>query len=149
VNKKQKRVLFISLVLISLAILGRYMNADAENKTYIEQSIGALFSHVIIPPAPTIWDGYEELERICACESGLGTFIPHQFEDDGTPLWSRLGTNDVGACQIHMPLHASASITMGLDVVSSFEDNVAYAKFLYDHQGNKPWRASEMCWGSL
>jgi len=35
---------------------------------------------------------------------------------------------------------------MGLDIVNSFEDNVTFAKWLYDKEGWMPWIASKDGW---
>jgi hypothetical protein len=32
--------------------------------------------------------------------------------------------------------------------IYSLEGNMAYAKFLYENEGTKPWRSSSKCWES-
>jgi len=67
-----------------------------------------------------------------------------QFDRNGDPLWSE--TRDAGACQINIPIHNETAEKMGLDVVNSEQDNIAYAKYLYDKNGTRDWIASKACW---
>lgn len=99
-----------------------------------------------------IWDGYPLLRRICGSESAGGPRNePRQFEGDGTPNWGweKHGAGyarvqrDVGACQINTWVHAGDYEKMGLDVVHSEADNIAFAKWLFDTQGWHPWIASK------
>ncbi len=98
-----------------------------------------------------IWAGYPILRRICACEStGSPTSEPRQFNDDGSILWGKekgkIVKRDVGACQINTKAHKKILKQMDLDVINSLEDNVEYAKILYDRNGVNDWRASISCW---
>ena len=100
-----------------------------------------------------VWLGYSKLKKICACESAGGSDRePRQFDEKGNPLWGydpKTGKpikNDVGMCQISLPYHLKETKRLGLDVINSFEDNVAFAKILWKREGDKPWRASEKCW---
>lgn len=84
----------------------------------------------------------EESERAVAvalCESGV-----EQFRDDGEPVQGP--TQDFGLFQIHIPTHGPRLEQLGLDVKHSIEDNIAYARLLYDSEGWQPWTASEHCW---
>lgn len=47
-------------------------------------------------------------------------------------------TQDSGIFQIHEPSHGVRMEALGLDPFD-VEDNVAYARNLYDEQGWKPW----------
>jgi hypothetical protein len=99
-----------------------------------------------------IWDGYPLLKRICGAESAGGPENkPRQFDDGGSPLWGweKHGViyarvqRDVGACQINTWVHAGDYEKMGLDVIHSEADNIAFAKWLFDTQGWHPWIASK------
>ena len=93
-----------------------------------------------------VWENYSKLKSLCGCEStGSPTSEPRQFRDD-KPLWSDFGTPDVGACQINISAHKKELEKLKLDVVNSFDDNIKFAKLLYDREGTEPWSASKSCW---
>ncbi len=104
-----------------------------------------------LPPA-SIWDGYAQLKRICAAESNYDpTSEPRQRLPDGSLLWGwqdgKIIKRDIGACQINLKVWGTTASAMGLDVVNSEDDNIAFAKWLYDRYGWKPWSASKGDWG--
>lgn len=107
-----------------------------------------------LPIKDLVWKDYPELKKICACESaGQPYREPRQFNSDKTPLWGndpKTGKpikNDVGMCQISLHYHGKETKRLGLDVINSEEDNVSYAKILYDKEGSRPWNASKKCHG--
>ena len=51
-------------------------------------------------------------------------------------------TEDRGLLQIHLPAHQKRAVSMGLDVVNSWEDNLRYGVLLYREQGVAPWVCS-------
>jgi hypothetical protein len=53
---------------------------------------------------------------------------------------------DVGVLQINLEAHGDELARLGLDVVNSEADNIAYGKLLYDREGLKPWFPSRKCW---
>lgn len=70
----------------------------------------------------------EDVERalaIAKCESG---FNPN----------AKGPTQDSGIFQLHEPSHGKRMEKLGLDPFD-VEDNVAFARMLYDEQGWKPW----------
>jgi len=72
--------------------------------------------------------------KVAACESGLN------------PLADRGGLNvDVGLFQINQ-VHLDRLNELGLDR-RDIDDNLKYARMLYDEQGLDPWYMSEHCWG--
>lgn len=88
-----------------------------------------------------------KLKRICACEStGDPEGIPQHYERDGvTVLKGRITPEDKGMCQINEFFHARNAKSLDLNIEDPF-DNVAYANWLYEHEGDKPWSASAKCW---
>lgn len=78
---------------------------------------------------------------IAKCESGS-----KQFNEDGTVLRGRVNSLDVGFFQINEKYHLESSIKLGYDIYTE-EGNKAYAVYLYEHQGAKPWKASAPCHG--
>ena len=103
-------------------------------------------------PEPYVANPQPTLKQICSCESGNGKYgTPQQFEADGvTPLVgkltpARLG-QDIGMCQINTLYHLETATSLGFDIYIA-EGNWGYASYLYERQGNSPWKASSRCWG--
>ena len=89
-------------------------------------------------------DGYFADEPIMAaiasCESHF-----EQFGPDGQVLKNG-HSSAVGVFQIMSSVHASfADEKLGLDI-DSLQGNAAYAQYLYQKEGTKPWDASKGCW---
>jgi hypothetical protein len=80
--------------------------------------------------------------QVARCES---TFR-HTLED-GSVLRGKVDSRDTGVMQINSYYHSSAAAALGLDL-ENFEDNMAYARHLYETQGVQPWKASSACWGA-
>jgi len=66
---------------------------------------------------------------------------------DGSVLTGRVDGRDTGVMQINTYYHANTAERLGLDVFE-LEDNMAYARHLYETQGLQPWNASRPCWGN-
>jgi len=112
-----------------------------------------------LAPATTtdLFAGDEILERACSCESwGDPNHVPRQFNADGSILWGQetdpktgktiVVKRDVGACQDNTKAHGTEIAALGLNVITSYDDNVAYAKILQARAGMEPWSASQSCW---
>lgn len=95
---------------------------DWNDKERIKEEIRKVF-----PEQP------ELLIRVAQCESGL---IPHAHNSS---------TNDGGIFQISEPYHGHRLKELGLDPFK-VEDNLKYARLLYDESGLQPWSASKHCW---
>lgn len=80
------------------------------------------------------------LVEIARCES---TFS--QFDKNGRSLRGKVDSDDIGVMQINTRYHGERAEKLGFDI-HTIEGNVAYAKFLYEKQGSKPWKASAKCW---
>lgn len=78
--------------------------------------------------------------EIARCES---TFR-HELAD-GSILQGKVDPADTGVMQINKRYHSrsAAAMELNLDVL---EDNMAYARHLYETQGTRPWNASSPCW---
>lgn len=72
-----------------------------------------------------------EMVRIAGCESGYRHLKP-----DGEVLVSPTG--DYGVMQINAASHQKRMEELGLDI-RDIDDNLAYARKLYDEQGSSPW----------
>lgn len=81
------------------------------------------------------------LAQIAKCESQY-----RQFSSSGNVLRGRKVPADVGVMQINESYHKAISEKLGYNIYT-LDGNLAYAQYLYDKQGTKPWRASEVCWG--
>ncbi len=80
------------------------------------------------------------LIEVARCESEF-----RQFDKDGNVIRGRAVPDDIGVMQINEYFHGETAEKMGLDI-HTVEGNVAYAKYLYDKYGLKPWSASKPCW---
>ncbi len=79
--------------------------------------------------------------EVARCESHL-----NQFNTDGSVLRGRITPEDVGVFQINEFFHLDGSTAMDIDI-HTLEGNIAYAQYLYQTQGTRPWKASKPCWG--
>jgi hypothetical protein len=78
--------------------------------------------------------------QVAKCES----HFRHELSD-GSILKGRVDPADTGVMQINKRYHESTAIKLGLNL-ENIEDNMAYARYLYETQGTKPWNASAPCW---
>lgn len=79
--------------------------------------------------------------QVARCES---TFRHHLA--DGSVLRGRVDQRDTGVMQINTYYHGATAERLGLNL-EDIEDNMAYARYLYERQGVQPWSASQPCWG--
>lgn len=77
---------------------------------------------------------------IARCESRF-----RHTNKNGTVLRGELTPADVGVMQINEKYHLETSKKLGYNI-HSLEGNMAYAEYLYDKQGARPWLASSHCW---
>ena len=80
------------------------------------------------------------LVDIARCES---TF--RHYGKNGTIIRGKANADDVGVMQINELYHKDRAEKLGMDIYT-IEGNVAYAKFLYEKYGSKPWSSSAPCW---
>jgi len=83
------------------------------------------------------------LVDIARCESQF-----RQLDKDGNILRGDINKSDLGLMQINEYYHADRAKKLGLDL-KTLEGNMAYAKYLYDREGGKPWISSSKCWGKI
>jgi hypothetical protein len=78
---------------------------------------------------------------IASCESQF-----RQSNKDGTIL-KNAKSSAIGVFQIMASIHQKdAAQNLGLDI-TTIEGNAAFARYLYEKSGTKPWNASQKCWG--
>lgn len=93
------------------------------------------------------WQGYALLKHIASCEStGDPNKEPREFNASGTVLRGYPNPNDVGLAQINIPTWGANAKALGDDLFT-YQGNLAFAKWLFDHEGDEPWKYSKGCWG--
>ncbi len=83
------------------------------------------------------------MATIAYCESTFRHTL-----SDGSVLQGRVDSADTGVMQINKRYHNRRAIELGLNL-EDLEDNMAYARYLYEKQGTQPWSASSPCWGHV
>jgi hypothetical protein len=78
--------------------------------------------------------------QIARCESTFRHILA-----DGSVLRGKVDPADTGVMQINTRYHGKTAEDLGLDL-NDLEDNLAYARNLYERQGTQPWSASAPCW---
>ena len=77
---------------------------------------------------------------IAKCESAFTHTLP-----DGSVVTGRVDSADTGVMQINLRYHEVRAKAMGYNL-HNLQDNLAYARKLYEEQGTKPWDSSAPCW---
>ncbi len=82
--------------------------------------------------------------EIADCESQF-----RQYGKNGSVLKNSAGSSAIGMFQIMASIHEPVADKLGLDL-NTMQGNAAYARYLYEKSGTKPWEAdlkSKNCWG--
>ena len=80
------------------------------------------------------------MQKIAYCESRN-----RHFDKNEDVLQGKKNSFDRGVMQVNLLYHEATAEKMGLDL-HNIDDNVAYARYLYQKQGAKPWASSSACW---
>jgi len=80
------------------------------------------------------------MTRIASCESRN-----RHYGSNGEVLRGERTPLDRGVMQINLYFHQKTALKMGLDL-HQIDDNVAFARYLYEKYGAKPWMSSSACW---
>ncbi len=83
------------------------------------------------------------MAKIAGCESHY-----RHYNSKGSILKGEENSYDRGVMQINILYHGEKAVEMGLDV-HDLEDNVKYARYLYEKEGAKPWMSSSACWAKF
>lgn len=102
--------------------------SDSEN---VEQYINDYFADIPL------------MTHIAKCESRY-----RQLDSKGNVLKGEQNRYDVGVMQINELYHAEDAEKLGLDIYT-LDGNAAFARYLYEKQGAKPWMASSACWAKF
>lgn len=81
-----------------------------------------------------------DMVEIARCESNF-----RQYTDSGNVLRGGMNNQMVGVFQFNESLHSADAKKLGFDI-NTLEGNLAYAKYVYDSQGNTPWISVRHCW---
>lgn len=79
--------------------------------------------------------------EIARCESRF-----RQYGGSGEVLRGEKNNSDRGVMQINEFYHDENSEKLGFDILT-LEGNTAYARYLFEKYGLKPWKSSAKCWG--
>ena len=80
------------------------------------------------------------MTKIARCESRN-----RHYAKNGQVLRGEVTPLDRGVMQINLHYHQETAQELGLDL-HDIDDNVAYARYLYEKSGAKPWMSSSACW---
>jgi len=80
------------------------------------------------------------LAEISRCESSF-----RQTDKNGKALRGLVNKSDIGLMQVNEYYHGERASELGFDL-ESVDGNLAYAKYLYEKEGTRPWNASAKCW---
>lgn len=83
---------------------------------------------------------YPILVDIARCESRF-----RHLDADGNIVRGKINSDDLGLMQINEYYHANKAEELGFDL-ETLEGNMAYAKYLYEREGTRPWNSSSKCW---
>jgi len=79
---------------------------------------------------------------VARCESHF-----RHTEKDGSIKRGVANRHDVGVMQINELYHLKKAERLGIDIYS-LEGNLAFARYLYEKEGARPWLASSHCWAN-
>jgi len=79
--------------------------------------------------------------EIAKCESRF-----RQNDKNGDVLRGEKNSSDRGVMQINEYFHNENSDKLGYNILT-IEGNTAYARYLFEKYGVKPWSSSIKCWG--
>jgi len=125
--------------------------ANAISSTESEKGIEVIKQNSFTINDPKVMENYlrnEYVDRpvlveIARCESSF-----RHYDKDGKVIRGKANKADIGIMQINEKYHTEAALKLGYDL-STVNGNVAYAKYLYDKEGTRPWSASESCWSKV
>ena len=100
-----------------------------ENLMTVEEYVRGYFSDIPV------------MIEIAKCESRF-----RQYDKNGEVLRGAVNSLDRGVMQINEYYHGESAEKLGYDLLT-IEGNTAYARYIYEKYGVKPWVSSSPCWG--
>lgn len=144
-------IITTSLFVLSSIYGGTTNNIDVSKSTTTAPSVSVRTegTNVRIPTQQELENKAKEyfkkepvLVEVARCESSF-----RHLDEKGEILRGKVNKGDLGLMQINEYYHNDKAVELGLDL-KTLEGNMAYAKYLYDKQGLKPWKASSKCWSA-
>lgn len=80
------------------------------------------------------------LVEVARCESQF-----RHYDKNGKILTGEVNEYDLGVMQINELYHEERSDRLGLNLYT-IEGNTAYARYLFEKEGLRPWKSSSPCW---
>ena len=102
--------------------------SEIEKNITVEEYVRNYFSDIPI------------MVEIARCESRF-----RQHDKSGEVLRGKVNTLDRGVMQINEYYHNDEADKLGFNLLT-IEGNTAYARYLYEKYGVKPWKSSGPCW---
>lgn len=135
---KYLKYIFCGVAIGVSALYGLKAGAPVKAEADIKPEITATPTEAVLelPEVPAI------LLRIAECESNN-----RQFNEDGSVLRGRKNPSDVGRFQINEFYHLETARKLNMDIYT-WEDNTAYALYLFEKNGTRDWLWSASCWQS-
>ncbi|MEK7642509.1 MAG: hypothetical protein AAB392_01805 [Patescibacteria group bacterium] len=79
--------------------------------------------------------------EVAKCESRF-----RHYNSAGSVLRGEINYLDRGVMQINEHYHSKDAEKLGFDLLS-IEGNTAYARYIFEKDGVRPWKSSSYCWG--
>ena len=135
-----------ALVLVSL-FYGNPAVALADRDVSIATQT-PVFQEVIVNDKPITLEAHVReyykdtpiLAEVARCESTFRHIL-----SNGKVVRGEVNPSDVGVMQINEGYHAKHATNLGYNL-KTLDGNLAYAKWLYEKQGLRPWASSSKCW---
>jgi hypothetical protein len=119
------------------------MSAPIEMNSIVESQTETIVDARVLTTHEKVSQYFDDLPimiDIARCESHF-----RQFDPKGNIFRGEKNRFDVGVMQINESYHLKESKKLGYDIYS-LEGNMAYARYLYEKEGARPWLASSQCW---
>ena len=92
------------------------------------------FNPVVVPPI---------MKKIAMCESN-----DQHYTSSGQVLTGKIDSRDIGRYQINKGYWQAEAASLGYDIYTE-AGNEAFAVYLYNKQGTRPWNSSKSCWSRM
>lgn len=123
---------FICATLGTAILLAFANTAHAESNVGVEQAVRTYFADLPV------------MVKIAKCESGFEHFDPD--EPNGLNTNPAPNSSASGVFQILLKTHGPAAAALGFDI-TTIQGQLDYARYLYNQNGTRDWKATQHCWG--
>ncbi len=115
------------------------MDINSMGQVSVENTVDAR-ALTTVEKVSQYFDDLQIMIDIARCESHF-----RQVDMKGNIFRGEKNRFDVGVMQINESYHLKESKKLGYDIYT-LEGNMAYARYLYEKEGARPWLASSQCW---